>query len=94
MGEPVRIKDALGKTLRSLGLEKKISEAGAAMVWADVVGDKIDEVTQVVTVKDGIVHVSVANPTWRQELSLMKAEIISNLNSRLGKQLVKDIHFR
>lgn len=93
MAKPVRMRDALGKALRSLGLEQKIREAGAAMVWSDAVGERVDRVTQVTAVKDGVVHVSVANSMWRQELSLMKTEIIRGLNDRLGRQLVKDIQF-
>ncbi len=94
MGKPVSIKDALGKTLRGLGLERRVRETGAAQVWAEVVGEKISQVTEVTAVRDGIMFVSVKSATWRQELSLMKIEIIGRLNGRLGDKLITDIQFR
>lgn len=94
MGKPVSMKDALRRTLDALGLRKQIREAGAAQVWAEVVGERIDRVTRVVAVRDGVIYLSVESPTWSQELSLMKPEIIDKLNERLGEKVITDIRFR
>ena len=94
MGKPVSIKDAIGKTLKSLGLEKRVKEAGAVQIWSEAVGEPIDKVTQVIGVRDGVVRVLVVNSIWSQELSLKKVEIIRKLNDRLGKNLIRDIHFQ
>jgi predicted nucleic acid-binding Zn ribbon protein len=94
MGKPVSMKDALRKTLDSLGLRKRIREAGASEVWAEVVGERIDKVTRVVAVREGVVYLSVESPTWGQELSMMKLEIIDKLNERLGEKVITDIRFR
>lgn len=94
MGKPVSIKEAIGKALKSLGLEKRVEETGAVQVWSEAVGEAIDKVTQVIGVRDGVVRVLVVNSMWSQELSLQKVEIIRRLNDRLGKDLITDIHFR
>jgi len=94
MGRPVSIKDALGETLRILGLEKRVKETGAAKVWPEAVGELIDRVTEVTAVRNGVVYVRVENSIWSQELCLKKVEIIRKLNERLGEKLITDIQFR
>jgi predicted nucleic acid-binding Zn ribbon protein len=94
MGKPVSLKDAIGKTLKSLGLDKRVEEAGAVQLWPEAVGEGISKVTRVIGVRDGVVRVLVENSIWSQELSLRKVEIIRKLNDRLGKDLITDIHFQ
>jgi predicted nucleic acid-binding Zn ribbon protein len=94
MAKPVRVGDALNKMLKSLGLDKYAKQAEAAQVWPEVVGERIAEVTQVVTVENGVMRVSVRDSLWIQELSFLKNEIISRLNERLGDEIIKDIRLR
>ena len=94
MTKPLKIGDALRNLLRSLGIEKGLLEAQAAGVWSDVVGPEIDRVTQVVEVERGVLRVAVKDSLWSQELSLMKADIISRLNERVGQEVIRDIRFR
>ena len=46
-----------------------------------------------VSIKRGKLFVRVKTPTWRNELVFLKSEIISKLNRRVGKKVVKDIVF-
>jgi len=57
------------------------------------VGKKIAENTTVQDVKHGILLVHAESPVWAQELQFKKKEILSNLNSSLGKKTIKDIRF-
>jgi predicted nucleic acid-binding Zn ribbon protein len=94
MGKPVSIRDVIGRTLKSLGLDKRVKEAGVVQVWSEAVGEPIDKVTQVIGVRDGVVRVLVDNSVWSQELSLRKVEIIRELNDQLGEKLITDIRFQ
>lgn len=94
MAKPVKIKDALGGLFKSLKIEKRVREAGAAHIWAETVGDDIDRVTQVVGVENGVLKVIVKDSVWRQELVMMKFEIVRKINDRLGEAVIKDIRFR
>jgi predicted nucleic acid-binding Zn ribbon protein len=94
MVEPVRMKDALKRVLGSLGLEKRLKEADAISLWPDVVGERIAKVTSVLGFENGVLRVGVKDPIWRQELSMMGAEIKQKLNERLGSKIVEEIRFR
>jgi len=94
MAKPVKINDALGGLFKSLKIEKRVREAGAVRVWAEIVGDDIDRVTQVVRVENGVMKVIVKDSVWRQELVMMKFEIVRKINDKLGGGVIKDIRFR
>lgn len=94
MANPVRIKDALGGLFKSLKIEKRVGEAGAVRVWAESVGHDVNRVTQVVGVENGVLKVVVKDSVWRQELVMMKSEIVRKINDRLGGEVIKDIRFR
>ena len=93
MPRPVRLKYLLGNTLKSLGLERGIKEANVQLIWREVVGEKIADVTEILGVKGGIVRIATRDSMWSQELSMIKPEIIRKLNDRLGEKIVRDIRF-
>ena len=83
--------DALQGLLEDLGIATRIREYDVVDVWADVVGPHIAGVTAVKSIRNGMLLVSVAQPAWRQELLLRKKELISAINERLKRNVVRDI---
>jgi predicted nucleic acid-binding Zn ribbon protein len=83
----------LGDLLNALGLGKKLKQYEAVRVWQDVVGEKIASVATPTKIINGTLIVKVEKSTWRNELSLLKREIIIKINSALGEEVVKDIRF-
>lgn len=62
--------------------------------WDGAVGPVVAENARPAVIREGILQVRVTGAPWCQELSYMKAEIIGNLNARLGSRLVVDIRFK
>jgi hypothetical protein len=91
---PQRIKTVLKTTLRKLGLDKRIKECTVLPFWNDAVGETIALHTRPIKVSGGRMTVLVESPSWTQELTFMKTRIIKELNSRIGKEIVKDIYFK
>lgn len=85
--------DALGKLVRSLGMEGRLEEQQAVDRWAQVVGDRIALHARAVFFEGGKLVVEVDSAAWRQELFYMKQEILNRLDRSLGKPLVQDIIF-
>ncbi len=84
---------AIQGLLENLGIGKKIREYDAVLQWNKVVGDRIASVTEAVKIEKGVLVVRVQNGPWRNELSLLKNEVIEKLNRTLGEELVKEIRF-
>lgn len=79
--------------LDHLGLKERMVEQKAVILWDEVVGKNIADVTTVRSIRDGVMTVSVINSVWRNELTYMKEDILDKLNGRIGKSIVSDIRF-
>ena len=51
------------------------------------------KVTTAVKIENGILTVRVNNSPWRNELVLLKADLIGKINEALGETIVRDIRF-
>ena len=87
------IKTVLNTFLFKTGLEKGVKQQQALILWPTAVGKQIAENTTAQDVKHGTLIVRAKNPAWAQELQLKKKEILSTLNSCLGKKTINDIRF-
>ena len=87
------IAGALKKFIKKQGIEKEINQQKAVNVWAEVVGKKIEEHTEPVDVRFGVLTVKTSSPVWRQELQFQKKNIVDSINKKLKKATIKDIRF-
>ena len=85
---------ALHQLIERLGYTTRLQEQQAVEVWAEVVGETIAKVTEPVSVADGVLTIKVNNPTWRNELTYLKPDILTKLNRRLARKVVSDIVFK
>ena len=83
----------LASLMEELGLGKKLKQYEAVRIWKEVVGERIANVATPTKIINGTLIVKVEKSTWRNELSLLKREIISKLNAALKEEIVKDIRF-
>lgn len=91
MAQPIGT--VLSSLMQELGLGKKLKQYEAVRVWREIVGERIAKVAIATKIINGTLIVKVAKSTWRNELSLMKKEIIAKINAALKEEIVKDIKF-
>lgn len=95
MSKPSAIGDLIRGRLATLGLARKIKEAGVAISWPELVGPEIAAHTRVIKLEAGKLFVAVDEPAWRQELTYQKQTIREKINASLGQgeKLVDEIMF-
>lgn len=82
--------------LARLGIEGRVRQHLAPLVWAELVGPQVAAASEVEKVADGVLYVCTRSSTWAHELSFYKADILRRLNERLGARkepLITDIRF-
>lgn len=84
----------LGDSLRARQLESRIKEQTAILVWDEIVGKQVAAAAQPEFITDGKLFVTTKSPVWANELTFMKADIISRMNKRLGGRAVKEMIFK
>ena len=87
------ISDIIRDILKNRGWEAKVKEHGVFSVWDEVVGERIAKNSLPKKIDRGALVVITRNPTWTQQLTMMKEKIIDRLNKRLGDEIVKEIRF-
>ena len=81
--------------MKKLGLEQRLQQSQAFFQWPEIVGAEVATHAQPVSLRNGMLIVSVDHPVWLQELSRYhKPLILQKVQGRVGKQAVRDIRFR
>ena len=94
MRQAAKAGDLVDKLLTGLGLDERLHQYRALVIWEDVVGPQIAARTRPVRIREGVLEVNVDQPTWMQQLQLMKPKILAQLNGELGKGTLKDIYLK
>ncbi|MGB9867502.1 MAG: DUF721 domain-containing protein [Bacillota bacterium] len=76
-----------------MGLEKRIKEEQAALIWPRVAGIHIARKTRGMWVKDGVLYVYLSTSAWAHQLSYLKAQLLERIEKELGKGVIRDIRF-
>ncbi len=62
--------------------------------WSGIVGATIAAQSEVLYIKNKVLHVSVKSSAWHQELTFMKLQIKSKVRDLLKDESVEDVRFR
>lgn len=90
----IDIGSLIEQILASKGLDKKLHQYRAWSVWDEVVGPQIAQHAQPLRIRESTLEVRVENPTWMQQLQLLKPKILKELNQRLGDSTLEDIFWK
>lgn len=91
---PLPISSLLESVFAGKPAQKRIREAKIWQFWEEAVGSHIASKAAPVAFRDGMLTVRVSGSAWMQQLSLMKLDIMIQLNSSIGVPLVNDIFFK
>jgi len=86
--------DALGTAIKQFGLERKVKEHQIILRWNEIAGQTIANHLTPVRFRDGKLWMKAENAMWRQELSLMRVELMNKLNQAIGMDIIEEIILR
>ena len=86
--------DLVNKLLKGFGLDERLHQYRALIIWEEVVGPQIAARTRPIRIREGVLEVNVDQPTWMQQLQFMKPKILALLNAELGKATIKDLYLK
>lgn len=86
--------DLVERLLKGFGLDERLQQYRALIIWEEVVGPQIAARTRPIRIREGVLEINVDQPTWMQQLQLMKPKILAQLNAQLGKATIKDLFLK
>lgn len=88
------IGDAMRQAIERQGLERGIGEQRLIHQWPELVGPAIAAHATPQRLRSGVLWLQVEDAAWRQELSLMRRELVAKINAWAGEELVKELRLR
>jgi hypothetical protein len=88
------LRRALERSLRDLGLHKRLKTEQLTVLWPKIVGPTVAKITYPAQFRSGTLFIDVADSVWMQELKFQEGEVIGRLNDALGEPLIRRLFFQ
>tara|TARA_B100001540_G_scaffold134937_1_gene119865 strand:+ start:409 stop:699 length:291 start_codon:yes stop_codon:yes gene_type:complete len=85
------IGDIVRKLMRNPKLAKKLDELDALNICKEVIGEKLNKYINDIIISNGKLIIKLKSAVLRNELSYQKTNIITKVNNKLGKEIIKEI---
>ena len=92
--ETVKISAILNAFLKEKGLEGRMAENRLLNSWKELLGKTISNSTQNMYIKDRTLFVHLRSSIIRQELLMIKDDLIKRLNEKAGSDIIQNIVLR
>lgn len=80
-------------TLARLGIQARVERARVIADWRELVGPHIANVARPVRIRGKTLFVAVESAAWRNELSLMRPQLLRKLNAGRSEGRIERILF-
>ena len=85
------IDEVLQRFLRDEGLETPLLQKRLIDSWETVVGDTVAQYTTEKFIKNQTLFVKITNPALRQDLGMMRSQLVKRLNETVSSLIITDI---
>jgi hypothetical protein len=86
-----KIGDVIKDCLNELQIARKLKEVNVVSQWETLMGRTVSSRTDQIYIKNRILYVHVRSSVLKNELIMMRQEILNKLNENAGEQLVDQI---
>mgnify|MGYP000316230724 CR=1 FL=1 len=84
--------EVLQKLLRDEGLETPLLQKRLIDAWDTVTGKTVARYSGEKFIKNQTLYVKILNPALRQDLSMMRTQLVKRLNESVGALVITDVH--
>lgn len=87
------VKDVIGNFLDKYRLRQKFEETSIIAMWPDLMGTAIAKRTTQIYVYDKKLFVRLESSVIKNELLMVRQDILNRLNEKAGSKIISDIIF-
>ena len=85
------VADVLQQLLREEGLETPLQQKRFIVHWETVPGRIVARYTTEKFIQNQTLYVKIVNPALRQDLAMMRQQLVKRLNEQVGSVIISDI---
>lgn len=89
--EVMPIAQIIGRLLREEGLETPLQQKRLIDSWEQVAGKVVARYTGEKFIKNQTLFVKILNPALRQDLSMMRSQLVKRLNEQVGAMVIAEV---
>jgi len=89
--KPVPINDLLKLFVKEFGLENNLKEQQFLRLWDETMGITVSKATTNRVLKNRKLYIYLSSSVIRQELFMMRTEIVKELNKRMGEYTIDEL---
>jgi len=86
--------DVLRDYIKENNIGRKLKEVDIVQSWEELLGKTIAHYTRSVVLRNRILFVEISSAVVKNELFMMRDEIVRKLNEKAGEELVDKIIFK
>ncbi len=86
-----KINEVLKEFLRENNIDVRLKERELVESWEEMVGRTINRATKNIYIRDRKLFVVLSSSVVRNELYMLKDEIVRKLNERIGEQIITEL---
>lgn len=88
---PELLHDILKRFLREEGLETPLLQQRAVAAWEKVTGSLGARYTAEKYIRNQVLFVKITNPALRQDLMMMRSQLVKRINEAVGAAIITDV---
>lgn len=87
------LKDAIEQMLQVYKIKRRYEETGIVAAWPELVGKSVANRTKELFIRDKKMFLRIESSVIKNELMLMRTQIINKINDKANEILVEEIIF-
>jgi predicted nucleic acid-binding Zn ribbon protein len=87
----ISLAEAIKDYVKEMNMEGKLNEVGLINSWEEIVGKAISSRTSNIYIKDRVLYVHLNSSVVRNELLMLRQELMEKLNQKAGTEVIRDI---
>ncbi len=92
--EPLSIKEIIDQFITENGLGQKLDETQVMRLWPRIAGETVNAYTQSMHVHNRTLYVHLTSAVLRNELMMLRGELLRRYNAEFGYSVIDNIIFR
>ena len=87
------LKDAIEQMLQVYKLRRKFDETSLILVWPEMMGKAVANRTKDIFIRDRKLFIRMESAVIKNELMMMRSNIIEKMNAHAGSSIIDEIIF-
>ena len=85
------LKDVVSDFLQKYKLDTRLKERNLVSSWESLVGKTINRTTRDIYIRDKKLYVHLSSSVARNELHMLKDELLKRMNEQAGEEIINEI---